>query len=152
MFLSSLLKYHLIGPQDLKAAISAALSHRSISQGIYRAGRRLSANVSACSQQYWPSSSFLSSFFRRPARVSTANARQIRPTLFSTAAAALLNETISRYRYRRLIGQKYIWKIYSPRFRPVICSFTRNKILTRWNLSFLFFKYREIFLKYINNR
>lgn len=36
------------------------------------------------------------SFFRRPARVSTANARQIRPSLFSTAAAALLNETISR--------------------------------------------------------
>lgn len=31
MFLSSLLKYHLIGVQDLKAAISAALSHRSIS-------------------------------------------------------------------------------------------------------------------------
>lgn len=69
------------------------------------------------------------SFFRRPARVSTANARQIRPTLFSTAAAALLNETISRYRDRRLIGQKYIWKIYSPRFRSVTCCFTRNKII-----------------------
>lgn len=63
------------------------------------------------------------SFFRRSARVSNANARQIRPTLFSTAAAALLNETISRYRDRRLIGQKYIWKIYSPRFRSVTCYF-----------------------------